>query len=212
MPKLIDLTGQRFGRLVVLAEAGRDSQQRKLWLCQCDCGNQTVVRGSNLGPGKTVSCGCHRRTMDRHRVTDKSIWKDNPKLYSVWTQMKNRCENPSNVNYKNYGSRGITVCEEWRNDYRAFREWAMCHGYSDGLTIDRIDNDVGYCPENCRWVPHKEQERNRRNNHRVSFRGEVHTLSEWEEITGISQRTIRLRLKAGWSVERALTEPVHKTK
>lgn len=212
MGKSIDLTGQRFGHLVVIAEAGRDRSQHRLWLCQCNCGNQTVVRGSNLGPGKTVSCGCHRREMDRHRTTSKSVWRDNPKLYSVWTQMKNRCANPNNTNYKNYGTRGITVCDEWRDNFSVFRDWAISHGYREGLTIDRISNDDGYCPANCRWVLWKDQERNKRSNHRVSFNGELHILSEWAEITGISRQTISQRLRAGWPIARALTEPPHKAK
>lgn len=126
----------------------------------------------------------------------------------IWDSMKKRCCNPNEPAYKNYGGRGIKVCNEWLNSFFAFREWATENGYSDDLSIDRIDVNGNYCPENCRWVDAKTQCNNRRNNHAITFMGETHTISEWSKITGIHQDVILYRIKAGWDVERALTEKV----
>jgi len=137
------------------------------------------------------------------------------KLYSVWCNMRKRCLSPSSKNYEQYGGRGITICEEW-SDYNIFREWALSNGYvlsaASGLcTLDRIDNEKGYSPENCRWTTHKNQQRNKRNNNRISFRGETHCLTEWAEITGISRNTLNSRYRGGWPPETMLTaKPTHK--
>ena len=126
------------------------------------------------------------------------------KLYSVWKTMKYRCSNKNNHKYKNYGGRGIKVCDEWK-DYSLFRTWALSNGYQDDLTIDRVDVDGNYEPNNCRWVDMKTQQRNRSNNKLIEYKGETKCLSEWVEITGIGHKTILYRLNSGWSVEKALT-------
>jgi len=130
------------------------------------------------------------------------------RLFRVWNNMLSRCYNPNATGYKNYGARGITVCDEWRNDFKAFYDWAMSHGYSDDLTIDRINNDSNYEPTNCRWVDSKTQSTNRSNNHYVTIDGETKTLREWCDYYFINYHTVQDRLKRGWSVEKALLTPV----
>lgn len=134
------------------------------------------------------------------------------RLYSIWRHMKERCNNKNHVAYRGYGGRGISVCDQWKNDFLAFKEWALANGYSADLTIDRINNDGNYCPENCRWATPLEQQNNRSANHRITFRGETHSIAEWGRITGISRITIRSRIRCGWTVDDVLTRPVRKSR
>lgn len=128
------------------------------------------------------------------------------RLYHIWNGLSGRCLNPNNKNYADYGGRGITVCDEWRKPENFFR-WALLSGYDANLTLDRIDVNGGYCPENCRWITNAEQQRNRRNNRMIEYNGEIHCASEWAEITGIAVHTILSRLKYGWPLEHVLTIP-----
>ena len=156
MGKFIDLTGQRFGKLVVKERAPNNRFGGARWLCQCDCGKQSVVTAGELKRGHAKSCGCVAIKHGDARVSQKT------KLYYVWSGIKQRCENPSNKNHDDYGGRGIKMCPEWLENYSCFREWAYQSGYSEGLEIDRIDNDKGYFPENCHWVERKNNVRNTR--------------------------------------------------
>ena len=131
------------------------------------------------------------------------------RLYDIWANMIGRCKNPNNKDYPNYGGRGIFVCEEWKKS-DAFLEWSKENGYTDELTLDRIDTNKGYSPSNCRWITNAAQQRNKRNNRIISYNGESHCVAEWAEITGINVRTLDSRLRLGWSVERVLTRPVQK--
>ena len=209
MGKFIDLTGQRFGRLTVVCRSG-SINNRAVWLCQCDCGNETHVRSSLLVNGRTRSCGCIRRdNAIQINTTEKKIEGIAPsrsRLYKAWQTMRDRCRNPKRSAYKNYGARGITVCQEWENSFDAFRVWALSNGYHEGLTIERIDNDGPYSPENCRLATRKEQALNRRTNRVIDYNGEVHTISEWSKITGIPHSTLTYRLNSGWPAEKILSD------
>lgn len=130
------------------------------------------------------------------------------RLFKSWIHMRERCNDPKNKRYRNYGGRGITVCDEWNKEFLPFYEWAMANGYDDHLTLDRIDVNKGYYPQNCRWVDMRTQQNNRSNNHRIEYKGESHTIMEWSRIVGIKRQTIVARLKSGWSVEDALTKPL----
>lgn len=202
MSKLIDLTGQRFGRLVVIEPCGRSKDRHIMWLCRCDCGNEVVVTASNLKKSNTKSCGCLRR--ERIKESHQTHGKTTTRLYGIWCDIKTRCLNPKNRAFSWYGDRGISVCDEWKEDFQSFYDWAMENGYEDDMSIDRINVNGNYCPENCRWVSMKTQANNRRSNHQLSLNGETRTITEWSEITGIKRHTILQRLKRGWSVEEAL--------
>lgn len=212
MSKLIDLTGQKFGRLTVIERADNKisgGQTKTTWLCKCDCGNTVIVCTQELRRGDTRSCGCFAKEEMLKRF--KTHGKRNTRLYKIWLDMKARCSNPNEINYPNYGGRGISVDSVWRDNFEEFYKWAMLNGYSDNLSIDRIDGSKDYSPQNCRWATRKEQANNTRRNFNIFFNGETHTLSEWSEIVGIRAGTIRERLKRfEWSVEDALTIPVGK--
>lgn len=212
MGRIIDKTGEKFGRLTVIKLEGISGKEAR-WICQCDCGNETTVRSGNLTSGAVKSCGCykHEYLVNSHTVHGGAKCEGKrTKLYSIWIGMRRRCYDRNDANYPRYGGRGIVVCNEWKNDFAIFREWAIKNGYSSDLTIDRIDNDKEYSPENCRWTGALEQARNRRSNKVITFNGETHTAIEWEEKLGFSRGTISRRITSrGWSVERALTEPIH---
>ena len=136
----------------------------------------------------------------------------NTRLYRIWLQIKNRCFNSNTRRYRDYGGRGITMCDEWKNNFKSFYEWSMSHGYSDELTIDRIDNNGNYEPSNCRWVTVKVQNRNARSNHLITYKGETHCIADWADITGLSSTCICNRIKYGWNVERILETPLREHK
>ena len=177
-----DLTGHRFGRLVVLSvvdsEAGTDTPTK--WLCQCDCGNLTQVQGSNLKSGGTKSCGCLQREFAKQNGQTHGGTKT--RLYTIWSHMRHRCHFEWDKAYPYYGGRGIKVCEEWNADYASFREWAYASGYENHLTLERIDVNGDYCPDNCRWATKQEQNLNKRTTIRIEYNGEFKTQSEWASI------------------------------
>lgn len=172
MPKFRDLTGQRFGLLTAKNPIITTSSNRTRvkWICKCDCGNKIIVIASNLTSGHTKSCGClnSKLTIKRNKIIAASHHGSRERLYGVWHGMKARCNNPNNKRYSQYGGRGIKLCSEWNDDYSAFRTWALKNGYDPNApkgkcTIDRINNDLGYSPENCRWITNDEQQKNKRN-------------------------------------------------
>lgn len=202
MPAFIDLTGKRFGMLTVISHAfvrkSKSGRPDHMWTCACDCGNETTVMGGNLRSGKTASCGCQ---LVKHGGKGT-------RLYSIWQAMKARCYKPSHVWYHRYGGRGITVCDEWLNNFAAFRDWAIANGYADTLTVDRIDNDKGYFPENCCWATQRQQIANRSNTIIFEFNGKKQNCQQWADEIGIPYGTLHHRLFVlKWSLEKALTMP-----
>lgn len=199
MGKIKDLAGQRFGRLTIIKYYGKTKNRKILWLCECDCGNEIIVAGNNLKSGNTQSCGCYHSEQSAKNFLVHG--QKHTKLYNVWCGMKSRCNNPHNKSYSNYGGRGIQVCNEW-NSFEKFFEWAISNGYQEGLSIDRVDVNGNYCPENCKWATVIEQANNTRANHFVEYNGENLTIAQWEAKTKLP---IGERLSYGWSIEEAIT-------
>lgn len=207
MKKLIDLTGQRFGRLIVVKYHGQSKNRMFLFECRCDCGSFVVKRGNHLIRGEVKSCGCFRRDFSAHlgSETAKHGCCETPS-YESWSAMKQRCLNPNHQWYKNYGGRGIAICQRWMDFENFFDDMGE---RPPGTNLERKDNNSNYEPGNCKWATPKEQGRNRRDNRLISFAGITRCLSEWSEISGLKITTIRERINRGWSIEDALTEPVY---
>lgn len=200
-----DLTGQKFGRLKVLYRtedkyypSGRHDVQYR---CICDCGNEVDVLGIHLRSGHTQSCGCFRVDTTKKNMTTHG--KTNTRIYTIWKNMKERCNNKNHDDYGLYGGRGISVCKEWENDFTAFEKWANDNGYREDLTIDRKDVNGNYEPNNCRWVTQKEQCNNTRRNIVIEFNNEKHTLKEWSNILKIPYYTLYSRIYRGWDYKKA---------
>lgn len=215
MTEVIDLTGKRFGRLTVIRRCENKNGGRFLaWTCKCDCGKTVDVLGCNLRTGNTQSCGCYNIELCRTRSIIHGL--SNHPLQKVYTGIMTRCYNPNCRSYKNYGAKGIYVCDEWRSSYPAFVEWCIEKGYEhdllpngrNRLSIDRIDPNGPYSPENCRFVTSLEQANNKTTTRYITLNSETHSLAEWSRITGIKRSTISYRLTHGWSVEKALTTEV----
>lgn len=190
------IVGKRFGRLVV-KELDHVSENNRgtWWRCECDCGNEKVVYRGSLTSGDIVSCGCYRAEHITEYGRTHGLTKH--PLYSVWSGMIQRCTNANAANNYRYGGRGITVYSPWKEDFKSFYDWAINAGYKEGLTLDRIDNDKGYCPENCRWANRIEQQNNTRRNHVFIYNGNTHTLAEWARILQVNPETLRCRLNRG---------------
>ncbi len=207
MGKFRDLTGQRFGRLVVKCLAGRDKYGGALWMCICDCGNITTPYGSSLTTGDTRSCGCLSRELTAKRGHSSATHgMSNSKVWKAWKMMRQRCANPNNKNYSDYGGRGIKVCDRW-NSFDAFLA-DMGEPPTPDHTLDRINTNGDYEPGNCRWSTMKEQCNNRRSNRVIVYLGESKTMTEWAEKFGMRDNVLLKRLKSGWSIAKALTTPV----
>lgn len=198
----INLTGEVFGSLTVLEFAGQDRFRGSLWLCRCECGGETVCRGGDLKRGATRSCGCLHKSIVVATQTTHGL--SHLPEYKVWWLMLQRCEDTSRNDYARYGGRGINVCERWHTFENFIAD--MGRRPSPKHQIDRIDNSIGYSPENCRWVTASQNCRNRRNNRIVTFRGEKRCLAECIELSGLNYGTVYSRLRLGWTVEEALAK------
>ena len=205
---LIDMTGKRFGRYTVLYRVENDKYGNGQWMCKCDCGNQKVVGGSALRKGVTISCGCYHKDIVARNGTTHGQSKS--RLFRIWQCMKARCNNPNNKHYSYYGGNGIKVCPEWEHDFPTFAEWANSNGYSEDLTIDRIDSSKGYEPSNCKWATRVEQQSHLRNCKIYEINGVSHPINTWCKIFNMPHETVRKRMAKGWSAEKALTTPSDK--
>lgn len=201
---MINLAQQRFGSLLVIGPVNKKVLGKKYgtyWLCLCDCGGTHIVRGDRLKKGEVTCCKPCR--VDKHITHNGS----KTRLYQTWKSMFYRVYNKEAHNYKHYGGKGLEICKEW-HDFENFRDWALSNGYKDDLTIDRIDNDKGYNPENCRWILHKEQARNKSSNLYYTINGETKLLKDWAEEYGFKYLTIYSRvILKGISIETALNTP-----
>jgi len=202
-PLFKNITGQRFGRLIVLSYAGRHGPMgRSSWLCSCDCGEKVTVVAGLLISGKSQSCGCLQREWCRENKATHG--KSKTVEYRVWAKIKERCYVPSARGYEHYGGRGITMSESWRNSFETFLS-DMGKRPSDEHEIDRKDTNGNYEKGNCRWVTRIVNARNKRTRHELEFKGRSQCISEWAEELGVKPYVIQTRLRRGWSVERALS-------
>ena len=201
--------GIRYGRLTIIEPTDKRYFSNIIYRCKCDCGNECFVPSGSLGKG-TNSCGClEKENRIKHNMS-------NSKLYNVWINMKQRCDNPHEKRYKNYGGRGITYCNEWK-DFEPFYKWAMEVGYNPNApkgqcTLDRIDVNGNYEPKNCRWITNKEQQNNKTDSVYHEYNGESHTISQWADILNLPLNILKGRLSKGWDIKRTLEQPIKHTK
>lgn len=198
----IDLTGKRFGRLFVLGlnhktqksviskRTGKTINRgyRQYYECICDCGKHSIVLEDNLKMGYTKSCGCIHSEVIKERNTKHGL--SYSRINKIYRCMKQRCYNKKTPSYKYYGGRGITICDKWKDNFTSFYNWAIKNGYKENLTIDRVDVNGNYCPENCRWATYSEQARNKRNNHLITFNGETHCIADWADILDVPYKDV----------------------
>ena len=211
MSKRLELAGKVFGRLTVIEPARKDRSGKVRWRCICDCGVEKEVLSSSLSLKHTRSCGCLRNDLSksRNKTHGDSCGGSTTPEYNSRSQILQRCTDENNKAYPEYGGRGIQVCSRWKESFENFLE-DMGRKPSPQHSIERIDNDGNYCPENCRWATKKEQARNRRSNRMIRLNGRTQCLADWVDELGISRSTVKDRLRRGWSEEKALTTPVRK--
>jgi hypothetical protein len=198
-----DLSGKTFGRLTAIERVYIPFASHAMWKCKCDCGTEKVIAGSSLRRGNIRSCGCFNQECRRERMTTHGMTKS-PE-HKIWDAMRQRCDTESNIHYHNYGGRGIKVCERWSRFENFFADMGERPGKH--YSIDRINNDGNYEPENCRWTVRIVQARNTRANKLVTFNGETKCIAEWAELFGMPYKLLWKRLKLGWSIEVALKTP-----
>lgn len=204
--------GDKYGKLTVIRETESIQYGKykiRMVQCICECRQETVTRLEYLRSGHTKSCGCNVNTI--FAKTQITHGKSKTRIHGIWASMHSRCRNKRSKSYVNYGARGITVCEEWLQ-FQHFYKWAMSNGYRNDLTIERINNNEGYCPENCTWIPRSEQSKNRRCCNYITYNRVTLSVSEWADKTGMNVGTLDSRLRSGWSIKRALTQPVRGSK
>lgn len=196
--KLIDLTGQKIGRLTVIKRVENDNTNHTRWLCKCNCGKIIIVSGNSLRTKATKSCGCLAKELLAKRKTTHKM--SDSRIYYIWKAMKQRCFNSKCKEYENYGRRGITICDEWLKKnvgFINFYEWSIKNGYKDNLSIDRIDVNGNYEPSNCRWATREEQSNNKRTSHYITYNNKTYTMKQWSKKLNINYDKIRIRIKKG---------------
>lgn len=208
--KPLDITGKRFGKLVAIERAHKTLCGKWKWLCRCDCGNYKEIDIHSLlrkDRPSTVSCGMCKKSMKGTKCYKHGMTHTN--IYQRYKLMKNRCYNPHNKRYYLYGGRGIKMCDEWLGEdgSKNFIEWALNNGYREDLTLDRINGDEGYSPNNCRWVTRKEQSNNLRTNVLYDYNGCKYTLSQIADIVNMDQKLLRSRIRLGWDLDKAINTP-----
>lgn len=205
-----NLLGQRFCRLIVVADGGRCNKRNILWLCRCDCGGETTAYAYDLRSGRVKSCGCYNREGSK-RVTHGQAGRLNGRspTYNIWAEMVQRCTNPKSRSWPHYGGRGVTLCDRWRK-FENF--WEDMGDRPQGKSLDRIDNNGGYSPGNCRWADTHTQTRNKRNNVFVTVRGVTHCLADWCRHLGVSKQAIYYWVKKGLTYEAAIERVISKNK
>lgn len=201
-----EIIGKKFGLLTPIERVGRMDSNHQGWLCACDCGNTKIVAGSSLLSGKNISCGCRRYKGGGDYLRTHGL--SHHPIYTAWRDMIRRCTIPSCRNYKYYGAKGITVCDEWMNDFVVFYNWSLANGWRKGLSIDRFPDKKGnYFPSNCRWATRPEQDNNKTDNHLLTIDGVTDTVSNFSRMSGIATRTIFSRLDRGWNPKEAVFSP-----
>lgn len=195
--RIENLIGNIYGRLTVVKYSHKKGA-KSYWLCKCSCGNKVTIRSDCLKDGNSKSCGC--LNVDAHVKHGECVTKT--KLYHVYYGILTRCYKTNNKAYSHYGGRGISVCKEWLDDYENFKKWSLDNGYKEGLSIDRIDVNGDYEPQNCRWVTQKVQSNNTRRNVNITYNGETHNLTQWSKILGINRNTLNFRIKNNWELSR----------
>lgn len=222
MKNFVDLKGQRFGRLIVIKRVENDKYGTARWECKCDCGGKTTTSTGHLKSGHTKSCGCYAKEVAKNKAFENEYFykhglfsnKNYVRISHILNTMRKRCYNPLSNQYKNYGQRGIIICEEWldeQNGLMNFYNWAIANGYKEELSIDRINVNGNYEPTNCRWATAKEQANNKRNNHLITYNGETHNITQWAKKLNVKPRILIDRIRRNWSIERAFQQPVRKS-
>lgn len=197
--KFKDLSGLKFNHLEILYVDKSSNPKHLKYFCKCDCGKIKSISGYHVEKGKIKSCGCMR-----DKYIHSTHKQSKTRLYGIWTNIKSRCFNPKYHCYTIYGDRGISMCNEWKESFEPFYEWSMANGYKDNLSIDRIDNNADYCPENCRWADRKTQNNNKRNNHKITINGETKNLTQWADSLGINRDEFSYRVLRYKDIEEVL--------
>ena len=209
--RITNSIGMKFGKLTIIGVSHKNGSGKNYAKCKCECGNIIDVLPNSLFNNESKSCGCSKLNnpmLANNKSTSSGNYKDGRTkhlLYGTWKQMINRCENPKSKHYDRYGGRGIKVCEEWR-DFWSFVKWSdSIGGKPNGYTLDRIDNDGNYCPENCRWADWGTQMSNKSSNRYITYNGKTQTIHQWSIDIGLNEQTLTNRINRGWSIERSLT-------
>ena len=214
MGKVKNIAGNKYGMLTVLKQVGFTKQnvhgsRSALWLCRCDCGNECIRPTNELTRKRNHSCGClNEKNLENMRKKNITHGMTNTKLYRIYKGMKDRCYNPNCSNYNRYGGRGIEICDEWLNDKTLFFKWALDNGYEEGLSIERINVNGGYSPDNCCWIEISQQCDNKRQNIMIRINGEIHNATYWAKKYNVSPNRVRRGYKLGWSIEKIFNMPL----